>query len=109
MLKFEERACFELNSLSDSELEKLLRSSSIDTQFHFKTTNATTILVQYDTKQKGSYLMCEIVQHGNTAWEKIELRQLLNLINQNRAVTDNQLSLFGILTRAIEGKRFGEY
>jgi hypothetical protein len=116
-ISFEELGSFafeEYNSIS--LLKNILGSSKEDVQFHLRLFNESpndesadrTALIQRVPGSNEKYLICQIGAYWTSTWEAISLDDLIEFILHEGKKSKEPLDTFTLLTRAEEGKRFGE-
>lgn len=117
VIRFEQLSEYELNeSTTGSGIKRILQESLPDVQFHvgieaeiFEGDKCATLLIQRDPVEKGFFLVCKMLPYDMTPWKKIYVDDLVQLIYTTKNSECRKFEKWNMVTRAIEGKAFGEY
>jgi hypothetical protein len=115
--RFKQIKIFELNRNSSIlEIKNIFSSAPYDAQFCFKCPNfdefnieAKEPLIQRVENDNENFYICYSVPFGITTWEKKHIDFIVETISQLIKKNYTHLEHWRLLTRAIEGKSFGEY
>lgn len=108
---------YELNEdTSDHTIREILRKASNKVQFHVgieievpEDSKCGIMLIQRDPLSREFYFVCKTVPFGMTPWERVHITDVVKRIQSTKYSECRHFEKFTLVTRAIEGKAFGEY
>ena len=117
VIRFKQLSDYTLNeSTTASDIKQILVEAADNVQFHvgiedeiFEGDKCATLLIQRDLVEKDFFLVCKMLPYDMTPWKKVYVDDLVQLIYTTKTSECRKFEKWNVITRAIEGKTFGEY